>query len=337
MGRKSVHLKLGTGQRNLEEEKSEGVRGPLWLWDFGKLLLACQLVFVAWEGFLGRSTFLFMHGDDIICNWRCLPFRGNSPGAATDNLRENPKEFEENFSNWTLRSECKNGLSRQLPAIKIYFNTSGPPSACVVLETPWPVQAYSCLPPCDFWDFFFFINSLCPQRGHHTVCGTLEVSPPSQQFLTYSYITFNRRFWDVLLHSSTSVFGHTFVSCLQHIRFFFCGSSLTFCWRDYLASAAGLAPQRERAGPQAPRLMAYFWISVWQKGESLPQQEKRSRRGSFAARRPHAKPEAAPSTLPVQTNSRSECFPALNNENKAAYQRSLFTSEVGVLRQINCS
>lgn len=118
MGRKSAHLKLGTGQKRLGEEKSEQLKGPLWLQEFGKLLLRCQLVFVAWEVLLCLYTAAFIHVDGIY-NWQCFPLTGVTAAvaiaAAIDNLTEIPEGLKWNFLNWTFNNKwlqtCKNGLS----------------------------------------------------------------------------------------------------------------------------------------------------------------------------------------------------------------------------------
>lgn len=97
MGRKSAHLKLGTGQRRLGEEKSKQLKGPLWLQEYGKLLLCCQLLFVVSEVFLCLYTIAFIHADGIY-NWQCFPFTGvtaaEAIAAAIDNLREITRGFE---------------------------------------------------------------------------------------------------------------------------------------------------------------------------------------------------------------------------------------------------
>lgn len=63
----------------------------------------------------------------MISNWRCLLFRANTPGADIDNLRQKSagrELFKRNFG------KRKNSLSRQHPgSLKIYLNSSGPPSA----------------------------------------------------------------------------------------------------------------------------------------------------------------------------------------------------------------
>lgn len=159
------------------------------------------------------------------------------------------------------------------------------------------------------------LNVVIVFSNHHlsssettVIFGTPEVSPPSQKSVSRCCITFVELLGcsDVppMLRSWIFVFGHTLVCCLPNIHllwfqlvFFF------FFFADGTIQPRASAGAR---GPRAPRLLAYFWISVWHQGESLPQQEERSRRGSAAGRRPHAKPQAARSAFTVQTHSRSQ-------------------------------
>lgn len=98
----------------------------------------------------------------------CLPFRGNTPGAAIDNLGENPKELEENFRNWTLRNTNKHkktGPISKLPCLKCGSTLSVLPVVC---ETPldWrPVQVYSCVLPTTKMFKKWFALICCPQTG----------------------------------------------------------------------------------------------------------------------------------------------------------------------------
>lgn len=242
-----------------------------------------------------------------------------TPGAAIDNGGHKSVGREVLKLNF---GKHKKGLSHQQPgSLKIYLNSSGPPSACVVW-LPWTDGLSTGNPVCHpvnvgtilFLLFFKFSSFVISTPETSVIVGTQEVSPPSQKSVTCCCITLRAEMclW-LCIHESLRLATQPHASETS----IFCGSSLVFCWRDNPASAAPTRVSAGASGPRAPWLVAYFWFSIWHKGESLPQHQKRSRRGSFPVR-PHAKPEAVRSTFAVQTVDQRLYFPALNNENKAA-------------------
>lgn len=214
--------------------------------------------------------------------------------------------LEENFSNWTLG----NVKTASVVSILEHWKSIWTPQ---ILPAPAWFDSFGLIacPGVMLGLFFFFVlNSPhlpSPETAYIWDTGSLSTFAEICYMLLHHAPRKLLRCWEVPLTRHTWSFGfghHISLPPLKHPSFVV--PAWFFCWRDYPASTA---PTRASVGacrPRAPQLVAYFWISVWHEGESLPQHEKRSRSGSFAVRRPHAKPEAVRSTFAVQTNSRSE-------------------------------
>lgn len=157
---------------------------------------------------------------------------------------------------------------------------------------------------------------ICHLQRLHT-SGTQEVSPPSQKSVTCCCITFRASSLDAEMclwlgiHESL-LFGHTLVSCLWNIHllwfqpgFLLMGLS-SFHVPDSHHSGSVQAPS-----PSARGLLLRVSLSI------------SMRRGAVQALllwggHTQSLRQCGPHLLPKQTVDQRSCFPALNNENKAA-------------------
>lgn len=304
MGHKSEHLKLGTGQRDLEEEKSERSGGPLWLWVSRKLLLARQLVFVTREGFLGRCTFSFMPGDDMICNCRCLPFRENSPGPAIDN----PWELGENFSNWTWRNKRKKKRPQSSAACPVCegFNSLGP-RACVAGFLPPTQSPLGCLSKLNaphLFLVFFFV----PWEDSHIwdTGGLSSITETSYVLLRHvlhkSLRSSDSAAMDLRVWPHITLTPPTHPSFVVPVWFFFFFSADGTLWLPRAGSCLSgsePAPSPSARGLLLNQCLTKGWVSP-----SAQEEEPETGEALWLGGGHTQKLEAARFPSPVQTNSR---------------------------------
>lgn len=319
MGGKSVHLKLGTGQRNLEEEKSARVRGSLWLWDSEKLLLARQLASAC---SLSCAVMIWSVIGDVYCSEK------KNPGAAIDNLRQKSVRRELFKLNFGKRKKTASVVSN-LRLLKICLNSSGPPSDSVVWLL-WTVGlSVGANPACHpgthpgivFFFLFFFKLSFLISRDDSHIWDTGSLSTITE--ISYTLLHHVPRkllgSWDVplTLHSRIFVFGHILVSCLRNIHLLWF-QPVFFCWLssfhgpDSCLSGSVRAPEPLGSWPTSESV---FDIRV-----SLSLSMRRGAGEALLLWGGHtqSRRQCSLRSLSKQIVDQRSCFPALNNENKAA-------------------